>query len=65
MSGRLVDRPLYGCDKCSRMYLNRETLYRHIKYECGKDPQFFCPLCSFRSKRKCNLQNHILRKHYK
>lgn len=54
---------MHHCDKCTRRYKNREHLTRHQRYECGKEPQFHCPHCPHRCYHKCNLQNHILRRH--
>ncbi|KAK9716752.1 Zinc finger, C2H2 type [Popillia japonica] len=33
----------YGCSVCGKCYKYQHSLYRHIKYECGKPPNFACP----------------------
>ncbi|KAE8747845.1 hypothetical protein FOCC_FOCC005457 [Frankliniella occidentalis] len=47
------------CDGCGRSYAYRSSLYRHLKYECGKLPQFQCPYCPRKTKQKLNLKEHI------
>lgn len=54
---------MHHCDKCTRRYKNREHLTRHQRYECGKEPQFKCPYCPHKCHHKCNLQDHIQRRH--
>lgn len=49
----------FPCESCGKIYKWRRTLQNHIKVECGKDPQFQCPYCPLRSKRKGNLTAHI------
>lgn len=52
----------YYC-KCGKKYLHKESLYKHRKYECGKDPQFCCPSCPYKAKHKASLKTHIFLKH--
>ncbi|XP_049959080.1 longitudinals lacking protein-like [Schistocerca serialis cubense] len=49
----------YRCTQCSKTYMWKTTLARHVKYECGKPPQFQCPFCQKRSHRKSNIEQHI------
>lgn len=49
----------FPCESCGKIYKWRRTLQNHIKVECGKDPQFQCPYCPLRSKRKGNISAHI------
>ncbi|KAK9882334.1 hypothetical protein WA026_020855 [Henosepilachna vigintioctopunctata] len=37
---------------CGKSYKNRPTLLRHLKLECGKEPQFHCEFCPYKTKRK-------------
>lgn len=53
----------YVCDDCGRRYKQKGGLLQHQRYECGKEPQFSCPHCPYKAKRKTNLQSHILFKH--
>ncbi|XP_026481463.1 zinc finger protein 287-like [Ctenocephalides felis] len=36
----LDQQGVYRCHRCSRTYKYQQTLVRHLKYECGKAPQF-------------------------
>ncbi|CAG2053245.1 unnamed protein product [Timema podura] len=50
----------FVCPQCARIYQRKESLYLHQKHECGKEPQFFCPYCTYRAKLKGNLRTCIL-----
>jgi len=41
----------FRCCNCGKVYRWKNTLYRHLRLECGKEPQFHCPYCPYRSKR--------------
>ncbi|XP_017783479.1 PREDICTED: zinc finger protein 425-like [Nicrophorus vespilloides] len=32
----------YTCPKCGKMYRHSQSRFTHLKFECGKDPQFYC-----------------------
>lgn len=51
------------CPQCPRTYKTKLALTAHLKYECGKEPQFRCPYCPHRTHHKGQLQVHIKRKH--
>ncbi|KAG8259333.1 hypothetical protein J6590_014802 [Homalodisca vitripennis] len=51
------------CELCGREYKQKCTLAFHLRYECGKEPQFFCELCPYKAKRKTSLNSHIVFKH--
>ncbi|GJQ68595.1 hypothetical protein Trydic_g17145 [Trypoxylus dichotomus] len=51
------------CIQCSRMYVRKDSLQRHLTYECGKEPQFQCPFCPQKCKRKTHQMRHIQRQH--
>ncbi|KAF2886193.1 hypothetical protein ILUMI_19980 [Ignelater luminosus] len=51
------------CAKCGRSYNRKDSLRRHLTYECGKDPQFQCPFCPRKFKRKAHPTRHIQRLH--
>lgn len=53
----------FRCEKCGNTYRWKESLRNHEKLECGKEPQFQCLYCPYRSKLNWNLQKHISRKH--
>lgn len=53
---------LYRCD-CGKVYKYKRSLQTHLRYECGKEPQFQCPLCEKRCHQKQALKTHIVSKH--
>jgi len=54
---------IYHCKLCFKAYTHMVSLKRHCRLECGKQPQFQCPLCPLRSHHKSNLRAHALRAH--
>lgn len=50
----------YACLSCGKVYLHRSSLSHHTRFECGKEPQFACPHCPHRCKRKGNFRRHLL-----
>lgn len=57
----LFSEKRFRCPDCTRSYKYRKGLSQHMKYECGKEPQFHCPFltCQYRARVKGNLTNHI------
>ncbi|KAL1517272.1 hypothetical protein ABEB36_001058 [Hypothenemus hampei] len=51
------------CSDCGRIYKLRSSLRNHQKWECGKEPQFKCPFCSYRAKQKMHMLRHTERMH--
>jgi len=58
-----LEQETFPCLQCGNKYRHRQNLVRHIKYECGKEPQFCCPFCTNRYRQKSKLLGHIERKH--
>lgn len=56
-------RGSFPCDKCGRIYIRKDSLQRHLQWECGKEPQFQCPFCPQKCKRKAHQIRHIRRQH--
>ncbi|KAJ9593769.1 hypothetical protein L9F63_027588, partial [Diploptera punctata] len=54
----------FKCKNCGKLYRWKNSLYTHVRLECGKEPQFQCPYCPYRAKLKGNLQKHIKLKHF-
>lgn len=50
---------------CSKSYIYRHGLIRHITYECGKAQKFECFKCGHKFSRKDTLQKHIKTYRYK
>ncbi|XP_034250887.1 longitudinals lacking protein, isoforms A/B/D/L-like [Thrips palmi] len=57
----LGGRQMYRCNKCDRAYYHTQSLMRHRKVECGKQPQVSCPHCPYRCKQKADMKKHINR----
>ncbi|KAJ1529451.1 hypothetical protein ONE63_006228 [Megalurothrips usitatus] len=57
------DAGRYVCAECGNAYKHGQSLWKHRKFECGKEPSFFCPHCPHQAKRKQHLELHIHRKH--
>lgn len=53
----------FQCTQCGKVYMSKGNLTRHLKFECGKEPQFQCPHCPVRTKHKSSLLTHIHCKH--
>ncbi|XP_046663282.1 longitudinals lacking protein, isoforms A/B/D/L-like [Homalodisca vitripennis] len=52
----------FRCE-CGKTYLHSASLYNHKTYHCGKDRQFGCPHCPYRSSQKGTLKRHMFVKH--
>ncbi|XP_060535625.1 zinc finger protein 91-like [Cylas formicarius] len=50
---------VFPCPKCEKVYHHKKTLNRHIRQECGVEPELKCPHCPYRARRVYVLQNHI------
>nr|CAI5817495.1 unnamed protein product [Callosobruchus analis] len=53
----------FMCSDCGRNYKLKSSLRNHQKWECGKEPQFKCPYCSYRAKQKMHMSRHLERMH--
>ena len=56
-------RGIFPCERCGRSYVRKDSLQRHLQWECGKEPTFQCPFCPQRCKRKAHQIRHIRRQH--
>lgn len=48
----------YPRDGCGRSYKNKYNLSKHMRNECGVEPQFKCEMYSKTYKRKDRLKLH-------
>lgn len=55
--------PTHRCPKCGKWYQYSKTLRRHLRHECGLEPQFRCLHCPYRCKQKAHLVSHLKRRH--
>ncbi|XP_039284541.1 longitudinals lacking protein, isoforms A/B/D/L-like isoform X1 [Nilaparvata lugens] len=51
------------CPKCDKHYSCKSALNRHLKLECGKEPQFQCPECCRRYTQRSSLMAHFKKFH--
>uniref|UniRef100_A0A8D9DVT2 Longitudinals lacking protein, isoforms A/B/D/L n=1 Tax=Cacopsylla melanoneura TaxID=428564 RepID=A0A8D9DVT2_9HEMI len=49
----------YTCSMCKKLYKTRKTLQVHMRFQCGKDPQFRCPLCPKQAFQKVHIEMHV------
>lgn len=49
----------HSCIKCGKSYTTIYNLKRHLRFECGVDPQFECIHCGTKFKHKHHLTDHI------
>lgn len=51
------------CDGCGKCYRQKGSLYKHKKYECGKNKSFSCYFdgCNYKAHRKDTLKTHLIR----
>nr|CAD7589391.1 unnamed protein product [Timema genevievae] len=50
---------VYVCPDCNKVYGWKQSLALHMRLECGKEPQFHCPHCSYKAKRNSSLKSHM------
>ncbi|XP_076546339.1 longitudinals lacking protein, isoforms N/O/W/X/Y-like [Osmia lignaria lignaria] len=43
---------MWWCYQCGKQYMWRDSLKKHLRVECGKDPTFECPICGRKFKHK-------------
>jgi Zinc finger, C2H2 type. len=47
------------CSGCLKVYSTRSALHRHIRYECGVERRFKCPVCHRPFRHKHHLRYHM------
>ncbi|XP_050536139.1 sex determination protein fruitless-like isoform X17 [Daktulosphaira vitifoliae] len=55
----------YHCPNvnCGRKYMHRPSLQKHLKFECGVNPKFYCRPCNKYFKQPISYKSHMLNKH--
>ncbi|XP_018310311.1 zinc finger protein 394-like [Mycetomoellerius zeteki] len=51
------------CSKCGKEYKWMQSLVRHEREECGKDPQYSCYICGAKIRHKWMLKKHVINVH--
>lgn len=49
-----------NCGHSYKGVYRKNNLNRHLKFECGVEPQFQCSFCQRRFSRKSSLQSHLI-----
>jgi len=44
---------------CGRSYKNKRSINRHLKFECGIEPQFVCYICHARFAYNASKEKHL------
>jgi len=60
---RYSDGMFYCPRQCSRKYKYKKGLVRHLKYECGIEPQFKCLICGKTYKQPETFKMHLMSIH--
>lgn len=63
MQFRRSGHGIFPCPGCMKVYQYRRNMLSHLRLECGQVPKLKCDYCSYRSKKKYDLQRHIRRCH--
>ncbi|XP_076683181.1 longitudinals lacking protein, isoforms N/O/W/X/Y-like [Andrena cerasifolii] len=53
----------FTCHQCSRSYVMRHNLVKHLRFECGGQKHFACSLCPARYTQNGKLRQHMLNTH--
>lgn len=54
----------FACpNKCGRIYHLKNSLYKHMKFDCGVEKQFKCYVCHKQFSRKTSMRNHLFLVH--
>ncbi|CAG5097771.1 Similar to lola: Longitudinals lacking protein [Cotesia congregata] len=54
---------VFRCHFCGRSFTWIASLRLHQKMACGKPPNFYCSLCTYKSNFKGNLKRHMFNVH--
>lgn len=49
----------HTCTTCGKQYKWKGSLVQHIRHECGKEPHYFCNLCSYKTHFNSPLRRHL------
>ncbi|KAJ9593510.1 hypothetical protein L9F63_014940, partial [Diploptera punctata] len=55
----------FSCPQCFKKYRWKKSLIRHMRVECGQEPNLTCPYCDWKFKHKHHLMSHIFVTHKK
>lgn len=52
------------CELCQKDYTSLNSLRTHQQYYCGKEAQYKCSFCGYKSIRMSNVKRHVLNIHH-
>ncbi|XP_073978237.1 zinc finger X-chromosomal protein-like [Rhodnius prolixus] len=52
------------CNGCGKTFAHMTSLKFHLRHHCGVEPQFQCPECPYKAKRRTHLKTHMANKHF-
>lgn len=61
-SSRVLDRK-FPCPNCTSVFSRKGGLTYHQKFECGQNPRFNCPYCSYCARHISNARRHVRKCH--
>ncbi|GJQ68597.1 hypothetical protein Trydic_g17147 [Trypoxylus dichotomus] len=66
LTGYRKVKDVYICQRCDRSYKVFSSMKRHLRYECEKEPQIFCPFahCGYKAKINCRMLQHVRAVHH-
>lgn len=53
----------FECKRCGKAYKLKTSLYKHLRWECGVEPQFKCSYCPYKGKQKIHYLKHLTSRH--
>ncbi|XP_026481462.1 zinc finger protein 480-like [Ctenocephalides felis] len=53
----------FKCGICGKLYKYKSNMQRHMRFECGKQPQLKCDRCPYRTYYKHHLNSHSVTRH--
>lgn len=63
MMPKQLSHQRFACPRCGKDYSQRKNMRRHYRLECGQEPQYPCPICNLRFKRKNQMSGHLFTRH--
>ncbi|XP_076383055.1 uncharacterized protein LOC117224492 [Megalopta genalis] len=53
----------FPCTNCTSSFSRKGGLTYHQKFECGQEPRFKCPYCTYRASHISNTRRHVRKRH--
>lgn len=49
----------HNCLQCDKRYKWKGSLMRHVRNECGQEPQQLCSICPYKTHQASHLRRHL------